>query len=201
MEWPLHAYDLLMLLILVGTTIFGVVKGMAWQLASLGSLIVSAGAAFHFSQPLAPYFSEHAPWNRFFAALVIFLLASAAIWWLFRLVAGVIDRLRLKDWDRQLGGLFGAIKGVLFCMVVTFFVLGLSEPLRQSVLASRSGYWMAVAVQKGYPLVPPEVQAVIGEYIDEFHRRLDPAAPTPPAAERPSLTSSGALFSERTPGR
>lgn len=201
MEWPLHAYDLLMLVILVGTTIFGVVKGMAWQLASLGSLIVSVGAAFHFSQPLAPYFSEHAPWNRFLAALVIFLVASAAIWWLFRLVAGVIDRLRLKDWDRQLGGLFGAIKGVLFCMVVTFFVLGLSEPLRQSVLASRSGYWMAVAVRKGYPLVPPEVQQVIGEYIDEFNRRLDPAAPMPPTPELPSLPTGDALFPGQTSSR
>jgi len=201
MEWPLHTYDLLMLLILAGTTIFGVVKGMAWQLASLGSLIVSAGVAIHFSSPLAPYFSEHAPWNRFLAALVIFLVASAAIWWLFRLVAGVIDRLRLKDWDRQLGGVFGAVKGVLYCMVVTFFVLGLSEPLRQSVLASRSGYWMAVAVRKGYPLVPPEVQAVIGEYIDEFNRRLDPAAPLPSAAGTPSSLPSGSLFPGQVSGR
>lgn len=195
MDWPLSPYDLVMLVVLIATTIFGIVKGMAWQAASLASLIVSAAVAIHFSAAMAPYFSEHAPWNRFLAALVLFVLTSAAIWWLFRLVAGVIDRLKLKDWDRQLGGVLGFIKGVLLCMVITFFVLGLSEPMRQTVLASRSGYWMAVAVGKGYPMVPEEVRAVIGEYIDEFHRRLTIEAATGPNHVAPPFD-----FGRETPG-
>ena len=37
MEW----YDLLMIAVLAGTTVFGFMKGMAWQIASLGSLVLS----------------------------------------------------------------------------------------------------------------------------------------------------------------
>ena len=42
MESPIHPYDVLMRAVLVGTTIFGAWKGMAWQLASLASVVVSA---------------------------------------------------------------------------------------------------------------------------------------------------------------
>ena len=53
--------------------------------------------------------------------LVLYVVTSLAIWLLFRLVSGFIDRLRLKEFDRQLGGVFGAIKGGLWCVVITFF--------------------------------------------------------------------------------
>ena len=38
---------------------------MAWQIASLASLVVSYFAALRFSAQLAPYFGEQAPLNRF----------------------------------------------------------------------------------------------------------------------------------------
>ena len=38
---------------------FGFWKGMAWQLASLASLVVSYIAALQFSERLAPTFGEH----------------------------------------------------------------------------------------------------------------------------------------------
>jgi membrane protein required for colicin V production len=185
MESPVQAYDIFMLIVLVGCTVFGAWKGMAWQLASLAALVVSTMVAVHFSQPLAPYFSSQAPWNHFVAMLALYLLTSLGVWLLFRLVAGMIDRVQLKDYDRQLGGLVGAAKGVLLCMVITFFAVGLSESARQAVLHSRSGYYIAVAIERGYPFVPQEVRGVVGQYVEELNRRLDPrltdGQPTPPA--------------------
>jgi membrane protein required for colicin V production len=181
MNLPIQGYDLFMLLVLGLCIVFGAWKGMAWQIASLTSLVLSAGMAIHFSQPLAPYVSQQTPWNRFLAMLVIYLAVSLGVWLLFRLVAGAIDNLRLKDWDRQMGGLLGAIKGVLLCMLITFFAVGLSESMRQTVLHARSGYYMAVVVERGYPFVPEEVREVVGKYIDEFNRRLDPAQAATPA--------------------
>ena len=176
MNLPIQGYDIAMLVVLALCLIFGAWKGMAWQIASLASLVISAGAAIHFSQPLAPYFSQQAPWNRFVAMLAIYAAVSLGIWLLFRVVAGMLDRMKLQDWDRQIGGLFGGIKGVLLCMLITFFAVGLSETMRQNVLQSKSGYYMAVLVQRGYPFVPQEVRDVVGQYIDEFNRRLEPAA-------------------------
>ena len=57
-----------------------------------------------------------------------------AIWLVFRLVSGLIDRVRLKEFDRQMGALFGAAKGVLLCVAITFFAVTLSTQARTAVL-------------------------------------------------------------------
>ena len=176
-SFPIQGYDILMLVILILTTVFGAWKGMAWQIASIASLVVSCIVAMQFSGVLAPYISEHEPWNRFIAMLILFLVTSMAIWLLFRLVAGIIDHVRLKEFDRQMGALLGLAKGVLFCLVITFFAVTLSEGTRQSVLKSKSGYYIALLVQRATPAMPQEVREPLGEYIDEFERKLDPNTP------------------------
>ena len=63
----IQPYDILMLVVLVGAMVFGAWKGMAWQIASLASILVSAGVAVHLSGPMAPYISDTEPWNRVIA--------------------------------------------------------------------------------------------------------------------------------------
>ena len=174
-------YDIVMVVVLVGTALFGFWKGMAWQLASLASLVASAFVAIHFSGPLAPLFSAREPWNRFLAMLVLYVGTSLAIWLVFRLVAGIIDRVRLKEFDRQIGAMFGLAKGVLLCVVITFFVVTLSETARQRVLGSNSGRYIALLIKNATPVLPEEVTGVLGDYIDELDRKLDPNTP----AEKP----------------
>jgi membrane protein required for colicin V production len=182
---PIQGYDLFMLVILVLATVFGAWKGMAWQIASLASLVVSYLVAMRFSGQLAPYISRSEPWNRFLAILILFLLTSLAIWILFRMVADIIDRVKLKEFDRQMGALFGLAKGVLFCLLITFFAVTLSEGTRQSVLNSHSGKFTARLLQRAGPIMPEEVRDVLGKYVDQFERKLDPDTPPEmPAAER-----------------
>ncbi|OHB82806.1 MAG: hypothetical protein A2V98_14780 [Planctomycetes bacterium RBG_16_64_12] len=176
-NFPIQGYDLLMLVVLVLTTMFGAWKGMAWQIASLASLVVSCVVAMRFSGQLAPHISQHEPWNRFLAMLILFMLTSLAIWVAFRLVARFIDRVKLKEFDRQMGALFGLAKGVLFCLVITFFAVTLSEGSRQAVLRSHSGKFIARFLQQATPAMPQEVRDVLGQYIDEFERKLDPNTP------------------------
>ncbi len=183
-QLPIQPYDFFMLVVLVGTTLFGAWKGMAWQLASLASVVVSAVVALRFGGPLAPLFSGAEPWNRFLAMLVLYLVTSLVIWLLFRLVAGMIDRVKLKEFDRQLGALFGLFKGALLCVLITFFAVTLSEPARQTILRSISGRSIARLIEHADPVLPDEVRAVLGKYIEELDRKLDPTIePEQPAEE------------------
>ena len=182
MDFALQPYDFLMLTVLALCTLFGAWKGMAWQLAALASLLVSAAVAVHAGGPLAPFLPVQEPWNRFLAMLVLYLLTSAGIWLVFRLVAKVIDRVRLKEFDRQAGALFGAAKGVLWCLVITFFAVTLSETARLSVLDSRSGYYTVVLIHRARPVLPQDLRELIGGYIDELDRRLHPHESAPPSS-------------------
>ena len=176
-SFPIQGYDLLMLVILVLATMFGAWRGMAWQIASLASLVVCYVVSLLFSGYLAPYISSSEPWNRFLAILILFLVTSLAIWIIFRMVAGAIDRVKLKEFDRQMGALFGLFKGIVFCLLITFFAVTLSEGSRQAVLNSHSGKFTARALQKAGPVMPEEVREKLGKYIDQFERKLDPNTP------------------------
>ena len=179
----LQPYDLLMLAVVVSAILVGVWKGMAWQIAALASVFVSGAVAVHCSARLAPYFSTHEPWNRFLAMLVLYVATAAGIWLAFRLVARVIDRVQLKEFDRQLGALFGLAKGVLYCVVITFFAVTLSEPARQAVLQSRSGVLIARGIRDANPILPADVRRWLGKYIDELDEKLH-APPLPPEAPK-----------------
>ena len=109
MNSVIQPYDILMLAVLIGAILFGAWKGLAWQLASLASLILSGFVAVHFSTPLAPYFSAQEPWNRFIAMFVLYMLTSLAIWIAFRFIKGIIERVKLKEFDRQMGALVGQV--------------------------------------------------------------------------------------------
>jgi len=171
----MQTYDLLMLLVLVAATLFGFWKGMAWQIASLASLVVSYIAALRFSERLAPMFGEHAPWNRFVAMLAIYIVTSLAIWMVFRLVAGVIDKVRLESFDRQLGAIFGLAKGVLLCVAITFFAVTLLPAAQgEAIVASQSGRYIVALLDKSHSVFPPEIHQVIDPYLNKIEQRLNP---------------------------
>jgi membrane protein required for colicin V production len=194
----IELYDIAMLAVLAGAVLFGVWKGMAWQVATLASVLLSAAVAIHSSPALAPLFGNQEPWNLFIAMLVLYVLTAAAIWILFRLVSGIIDRVQMKEFDRQLGAIFGLAKGVLYCVIITFFAVTLSEPARQSVLQSRSGDLIARGIRYANPILPEDVRAVLGKYIDEFDAKLhappkeEPQPQNASAAPAPAAPASAA---------
>ncbi|MEN6495993.1 MAG: CvpA family protein [Thermoguttaceae bacterium] len=176
-ELPIQAYDIFMLVLLAFAVLFGFWKGMAWQIASIGSLVASYFVAARYANELAPSISNEAPWNRYVAMLILYLGTSLVVWMVFRVVARMIDRIQLREFDRQAGALVGLGKGVLLCLVVTFFAVTLSEPARQTVLRTRSGRYMAVFIQRAAPALPREVREQLGQYIDELDRKLRPETP------------------------
>ena len=182
----MEAYDLLMIGILVLATAWGAWKGVAWQIASLASLVASYFLALKFSDQLATLISQPPPWNKFLAMLGIYLGTSLVIWIAFRFVKETIELVKLREFDRQVGALFGAAKGVLLCVIITFFVVTLPPPMnyKVNVLKSRSGYYIAVLLQRSETIMPAELHDVLDPYMHKLEQELVPAqnVPSQPAA-------------------
>lgn len=194
----IQPYDALMLAVLALATLLGALKGMAWQVASLLSVGLSYLVALRFAGVAAPYFGDQEPINRFLAMLALYVGTSMGVWLAFRLVASAIDRVRLKDFDRQLGALFGATKGVLICVAITFFAVTLSTTGRQYVLDSRSGHYIAQLIERSEPLMPDELRDVVGPYLN----RLDAELSQPDSFAEPG-TANAESYSpwDRLPNR
>lgn len=169
----METYDLVMLGLLVAATFLGAVKGLAWQIASLTSMIASYWVARQFHGEISPHIDIAQPWNTFVAMLILYVATSAAIWVLFRMMASAIDRMRMKDFDRQLGALLGFGKGVLLCMIITLFAVTLlGESVRQAIIRSKSGNYIARLMHDAGNVMPPELKSVLEPYLKNFDERM-----------------------------
>lgn len=169
----MQAYDIFMLIVIVAAVVWGAWKGLAWQLASLASIVLSYIVALSFRQPLSQLINASPPWNIFLAMLILFLGTGLVVWIGFNLLSEVIERVKLKEYDRQLGAIFGLAKGVLLCVLITLFAVGLlSEPQRQQICNSKSGYYIAVLLDKADAVIPSELHQVLAPYIDQLDRNV-----------------------------
>ncbi len=183
----MQPYDFLMIAILVGLTLYGYTKGMAWQLAYLASLVVSYFVALEFADQFAPMFGTSAPLNKFVAMLVIYIVTSLGIWMIFRVVRGTIDRVRLEGFDHQMGALIGFARGILWCVGITFFAVTLlPQNMKEGIVSTKSGRYIALLLDKTQSVVPPEVHDVIGPVIERIERGLQQGGqPGPPGNNIP----------------
>lgn len=190
----LQGYDLFMLIVLAAAIAWGAWKGFAWQMASLTSVVLSYFVALNFRQPVAAILSRSVeikpPLDVFLAMLILFLATSLVVWIVFNLVSEIIDKFKLKEFDHQVGALFGLAKGVLLCVIVTLFVVTLaSDPQRQAVFQSRSGYYIARLLDKADAVMPGELQQVIDPFVKKLEEGVQPPRgdwQQPPAAAEPA---------------
>ncbi|MFT5527932.1 MAG: membrane protein required for colicin V production, partial [Pirellulaceae bacterium] len=162
----MQIYDIIMLTVLVGATVLGLWKGVVWQIASMASIFLSFFVAMHFREPVAKLIQAAPPWNKFLAMLALYIGCSLAIWILFRLVSDFLDRIKLKEFDRQLGAVLGLAKGVVLCVVITMFAATLlTQEQRDEVINSKSGYCAAWLLYQAHDVMPAEVHDVIHPYM------------------------------------
>lgn len=175
----MQAYDVLMVIVLALAVLWGAWKGLAWQIASIASIVLSYFVALRFRQPLAGIIEATPPWNMFLAMLILFLGTGLVVWLGFNLVSEFVERVKLKEFDRQLGALLGAAKGILICILVTLFSVALlGDAQRQAICNSKSGYYIAVLLDRADMIIPRELHSVLEPYLE----RLDQSIPHPHTA-------------------
>jgi membrane protein required for colicin V production len=166
-------YDLVMLGVLLAATALGAWKGLAWQVASLAAILASYVVAYRYRESVAAWIPVQAPWRVFLAMLLLYLGSSLAIWIAFRLVSRLIDRGKLKDFDRQVGALLGFAKGVVLCVLITLFAITLlGEKQRAAIVNSQSGYYISVLLNRADLVMPDEIHAVLQPYLRVLDEQL-----------------------------
>jgi len=184
-------YDLLMLAVLGGAILFGFWKGFAWQVASLAAIFVSYFVARNFNEPVANMIGGDPAWNRFLAMFILFMGTSLVIWLGFGFIKNTIERMHLKTFDRQVGAILGAGKGVILTVLITLFSVSLlGEKACRTICTSRSGNYIARVIGELGDIVPEEIAVPLKPYVKRFQTEMDEHSNNPPAAnpnESPTL--------------
>lgn len=162
-------YDWVMIAILVLGVVQGAWRGMAWQIAPIASLVLGYIVAVPMSTRLAPFFGNTAPTNRFIALLVLYCAVALGVYLVARALRESIERFKMVEFDRHLGALFGGVKGVLVCLIVTFFAVGLSETARDYVLHTNSGVAAGHVIHHLEPVMPEQMEDLLHPYLAAIH--------------------------------
>lgn len=162
------AFDLVVAAILLFTTIRGAAKGVAWQLAGIGALVLCFLFATPLSLSIAPMIKLAPPLNRWVAMLGIYLVFSFGTFTVARGFREALEKAKFVEFDRHLGALFGLAKGAIFVLVATFFMVAMSAQARQFVLTTYTGYAAAHIMDAIDPIMPNELHAILEPYIHEL---------------------------------
>ena len=166
----LTAFDIIVLLLIAGTAIFGYFRGFVQEALSLGALIVAVLAVKFLQTPVAEWLAARMPtpggaaiaafFILFFGVLVLGKLAA-------RQIGGVTRRSALGAFDRVLGFGFGMLKGLLVAavglLIVTFF---------HQLLNGKGSIPGWIGESRSYPLLHA-TGAEISDFVE--HRRARPA--------------------------
>ena len=130
--------------------------------------------AYNFREPFSQSIHAEPPWNRFLAMLILYVGTSLVVWVAFRMVSGTIDRFKLREFDRQIGAMFGLAKGALYCILITLFAVTLfGDSVREKIVGSKSGNYIASVLARSESVIPPEIQEVVQPYLDRFEKRFN----------------------------
>jgi len=160
-------FDILVIVILCVFTIRGGLRGMMSQVVSLLSIGIAWFVAARQSALVAPHISVQEPWNRVAAMLLLFVGTWLGVWVLYRFVASAFKTMKLKDFDRQMGALLGFVKGLLLCLLITFFAVSMNWS-RDAVYQSKSGYYLTHILNQTQAVIPNDIWANIQEKLQKY---------------------------------
>jgi uncharacterized membrane protein required for colicin V production len=160
----LSLYDAVMLGIVIVCVIQGAMKGMAWQLAPIASLVLGYLFGVPLSAATAPWFGEP-PLNRVFSLITMYMLVSLGVYLIARSLRESIEKTKLVEFDRHLGALLGGIKGVLFTTVLTVGLVCVSPSAASIIVHSESRTIADNIIDYVSPLLPQDVHRVIDPYL------------------------------------
>jgi len=168
-------YDTIVLLVVLAGAFFGWRKGFATQVASIVSVSASFFVAMNFQGYVTPHIDASPPMNGIAAFVILFVATWIVAWLAFGLVRSWIESLKLKEFDYQMGALFGGFKGFLVACVLMIVALSvLQQDQHVAILGSRSGQIISKFLTMAEPILPEQFRLMAGPFLSPIRDALPP---------------------------
>jgi uncharacterized membrane protein required for colicin V production len=173
-------YDAAMIGVIVAGMVWGALRGITWQLASIASLVLGYSVAHPLSGQLAPQFPGEPVVARSLAMITVYFAVSCGTFFAAWLVRATLRRLKFEAFDRHLGMILGGLEGALLGMVGTLFVVSLAPQTRVPIFSSPSGRVAGQVMTAVGPVLPEEARGVLAPFFSGAAAEPEPEA-RPPA--------------------
>ena len=123
----MNSVDLVILIVIAFNGILGLIRGAAWQILRIGSVVLGVWVAARFGREFLGLFPESFGLSPeigiHVARIVLFLSVYLIMYGVTNLAQALIKKVKLGGMDRSLGALLGMAKGALLCCLVLYLQL------------------------------------------------------------------------------
>ncbi|MCD2166281.1 CvpA family protein [Comamonas koreensis] len=167
----MSALDWVFILILVGSVLIGAMRGLVFEVLSLISWVLAFFAARLWGAQVGMWLpmQEMDEGVRIAAGLVIvFVAAIFALGLVIRIIGKLVQIVGLRPFDRTLGALFGALRGVLLLVLIALVFMLTS--MRESQIWNTSVFapHLVSAVSVLRPWMPQELGRHWSSLVDQL---------------------------------
>jgi uncharacterized membrane protein required for colicin V production len=157
-------YDAVMVGLVLAGMIWGAIRGMTWQVASIASLVLAYFFAHQVSAYIVPYIPGDPVVKRAGSMLGAYVLMSAGVYFIAWSVRATLKKMKFEAYDRHLGMVLGGLEGSLLGLVGTMFVVSLAPAMREPIFSSATGRVVAHVMDSAGPALPTEVRDVVSPF-------------------------------------
>lgn len=161
-------YDFFVAAVLIVSMVRGAMRGVIWQLAGIVGLVLCLVFAETISAAFGPHVGLAEPLNHWVVMFGAYLVFSFISFGFARMIHSWMEQAKMTEFDRHLGTVFGLLKGIAFCLVLTFFIVTLSDDARAMLKHSRSGRAAAIIMDRLHPIMPEKIRASLDKYIHQL---------------------------------
>lgn len=167
----MSALDWVFVVILVGSVLIGALRGLVFEVLSLISWVLAFFAARLWGAEVGMWLpmQEMDEGVRIAAGLVIvFVVAIFALGLVIRIIGKLVQFVGLRPFDRTLGALFGALRGVLLLVLIALVFMLTS--MRESQIWNTSVFapHLVSAVSVLRPWMPQEMGRHWSSLVDQL---------------------------------
>jgi membrane protein required for colicin V production len=160
----LTVLDLFVVVVVLISAVLAMVRGFVREVLSIASWIAAAAAAYFLYKPVvplvAPYIESHTIQTIVAAAAIFFIALIVASYVTMKISDFVIDS-RVGAFDRALGFLFGAARGILLVVIALLFFNWLVQPSPPWVANARSKGMLEDLGQSLIAALPQDIETSI----------------------------------------
>ena len=204
----LTVLDLVVLVVVLVSATLAMVRGFAREVLSVASWVTAVAAAYFLYKPLVPLvkpYIESGTIATIIAAAVIFFIALIVASYITTKISDFVIDSRVGAFDRALGFVFGAARGLLLLVIALLFFSWLVQKPPAWVANAKSQPILADLGQRLMAALPPDVESSL---LKHFHNNEtdNPAggytAPagdtTPPADDSSTATPADPTYGTGT---
>ncbi|NEW81705.1 MAG: CvpA family protein [Mariniphaga sp.] len=137
----MNVLDIVLVILIVGATINGFVKGFFVELASIVSLVLGIWAGVEFSGLVQSWLSKYLTWSndsmRLTAFILIFVFVVIVVHLIATLTEKFVQAIALSIFSRIAGGVFGALKAA-FILSILMIIISKIENFTITIIPEKS---------------------------------------------------------------